>query len=327
MAIKVNKTWVVLGVAVVIGLAAALGARQYLAKRLSEGRGEAPRGASVNVVVAVEDLPKGAVLTLKNVASRSVPNEFAHSAAVRPNQFERVTGRKLNTPLRAGESLLWNLIDDPNAVALAARVSDGRRALSVPVDEINSLSGMLQPGDRVDLYVSLTRDTRKIVLPVLQNLGVLAAGNRVVVEQPSGDKRTFTTITLEASPEEARVVVLARDVGRLTAMLRNPNDTRSIDIPGNVSALLGGGPLQVDVPRRVIPVLVGGRPLPQMNSLGDTQEVAALARLAEAVERLAPGAAGTTPPSPAPSATPARVTPVSPLAPVSAPGNAAFLTK
>lgn len=288
MAVKINKTWFVLGVALVIGVAAALAARHYLSAKLSEGQ-VSLQGTMVKLVVAREDLPKGAVLTMKSVASRSVPAEYAQSGAVRPDQFNRVAGRKLSAPLRGGEFVMWGLVEDPNTMAFSARVSEGRRAISVPVDEINSLSGMLQPGDRIDLYVSLERQKRKMVIPVLQNLAVLAAGNRATVEQSTGDKRTYTTITLDATTEEARIVVLARDVGRLTAMLRNPSDARSIDMPANVGALLAGGPPVLGTPKRGIPILVGGRAMPEIPKLGTTPEGASLERLAAAVERLSPG--------------------------------------
>lgn len=291
MALKFNKTWGVLAVALTIGVVAALAARHYLAEKLSEGQ-RSFQGSTVRLAVARADLPKGTVLSLETVVARSVPADFAQSAAVRPEQFDLVAGRKLNTALRAGEFVMWAQVEDPNGVAFSMRVADGRRAISVPVDEINSLSGMLQPGDKIDLYVSLAREQTKMVVPVLQNIAVLAAGNRATIEQATGDRRSYTTITLDASTEEARILVLARDAGRMTAMLRNPGDARAIAIPSNVEALLTGSrpPVAMAAPMRPgVQVLVGGRPTAVTTNLGPTQEVEALSRLASAVERLSPG--------------------------------------
>jgi len=84
-------------------------------------------------------------------------------------------------------------------------VPEGARALTVRVDEINSISGFLQPGDRIDLLMTHGLGTDNSVFPLIQNLNVIATGLQTRVDKNSvgGGKRSFTTITVNVSPDDA----------------------------------------------------------------------------------------------------------------------------
>jgi pilus assembly protein CpaB len=175
--------------------------------------------------------------------------------------------------MRSGEPLLPGLLAGGEAPGFARRLGPGIRALTVAVDEVNSLSGMLQPGDRIDLMLSVRpQPTSGAVEPeitrtLMQNVHVLATGRQV---RPVGDTtvgRSFTTITVEVDPGQAQQLVVAQRSGRLTAMLRNPDDRQKVsERMLDVNALLG-------LPRRPLPpaapppqprtagvqVIVGGR--------------------------------------------------------------------
>ncbi|MCW7540690.1 Flp pilus assembly protein CpaB [Aquabacterium sp. A7-Y] len=284
---RINKNWVVLGVAVGIGLLAAFGAQRYFQTKQEElARGGA--GELLKVVVASDDLPKGERLSQNNLAARAVPADFVQSGAVRPDQFEQIQNLKLAYPVRRGEFIMWSMLEDQNAAPFATRVSAGRRAVAVPVDEISSLSGMLQPGDRIDLFVSLQRHQHNIVTPLLENMLVLAAGDRVSAGSGEGAQRNYSTITLDASPDQASLLMLAKEAGKLNAVLRNPNDQTPLAVLPNLRALLMGIE-EVKPTRPVIPVLVGGQSMPESTGAGAAStEAKSLQRLASALERLAP---------------------------------------
>ena len=84
MRLRINKTWIVLGVALVVGGGAAFMANSYLRAQVEEieSRG---KGENVKLVVAKKDMPKGATLGPESLAVRNVPREWAHSNAVTPN--------------------------------------------------------------------------------------------------------------------------------------------------------------------------------------------------------------------------------------------------
>ena len=254
---KLNKTWVILGVAAVIGVLAALAARSFLANQIEaiEARG---KGKTVNVLVAKHELKRGDKLNSDTVAIRAVPIDFAHSGAILPEAFSRVDGQPLAYPLRPGEIILWGLMEGKRAPTFSARVEVGHRALTVPVDEINSISGMLEPGDSIDLLVTIDQKGKKVTLPLMQNVQVMATGQRVVDGAKEGERKSFSTVTIDATLAQAENVIVARDAGRVTALLRNPDDKRRIkggDV--NMAALLGSVD-RVLAAEQSIPVLYGG---------------------------------------------------------------------
>jgi pilus assembly protein CpaB len=257
-AFRPTKTWVVLGAALAIGLVAALGARSYLSNRVAELEARA-RGQKVAVVVARSDLVKGSRISTETVAVRNVPMEYAHSSALLPDQFDRVEGQALAFNVKAGEMILWSLLEGKKVPTFSARVESGRRAITVPVDEINSISGLLEPGDLIDLMVTVDQKGKKVTAPLMQSVQVLATGQRAVDDPKSGERRVYSTVTLDTDPKQAQNIIVARDAGKITALLRNPQD--KADTHGSLrdlAALLGAASLSAGGARE-IPVLYGGR--------------------------------------------------------------------
>ena len=260
--LKPKKNWVILAFSVGIGLAAAIGAKRYLSNQMIAIETRA-RGKTVAIVVAKRDLAKGTRLSADTLAVRPVPQNFSHSLAVLPEQFDRVEGQTLAYPVKSGEMILWSLLEGKKSPSFSARVAVGRRAMTVPVDEINSISGMLEPGDTVDLMATIERKNKKITFPLLQSVRVMATGQRSADDPKSGERRQYSTVTLDTSPSQAQRVIVAREAGRITALLRNPKDKRAMpNAADDVAALLGikGGDGQfAEGDEWQIPVLYGGR--------------------------------------------------------------------
>lgn len=234
----------VLVMAVAVGLGGAMAAHYALTRSLQEQT--ATRHATLRVVVARDELPAGALITADTVSVREVPAEWAQSTALKPDEFGGVENARLKNPVGKGEMIMWSMIEKPADRQMSSVVDRGRRAVTVPVDEISSLSGMLQPGDLIDLIVSADREERVVSFPLLQQVRVLATGSQMRAvpggEDGGAQQRLFTTITLDTTPEEARRVIAARDAGRLTAILRNPEDKQPIgDYRLSMTDLLGNG--------------------------------------------------------------------------------------
>lgn len=258
--LKFNKTWVVLGVALIVGGGAAFLANNYLRAQVEEieARG---KGENVKLVVAKKDMPKGATLGPDSLAVRSVPKEWAHSNAVTPEQFERIDRGALAYPAKRGEPLLWSQLEGDKVPTFSARVGSGRRAVTVPVDEISSISGLVEPGDRIDIMVTVRRDARQLAFILLQSVPVLATGTKVEqgTDGREGARRTFTTITLDVNAEQARQVIAAREIGKITALLRAPGDRGAVSgSRDDAAALLGLAPPTVVSARRGVQIIYGG---------------------------------------------------------------------
>lgn len=250
-----GKTTLVLGLALVIGVIAALAANRFLSARIDAIEARS-RTAMVEVVVARTDLPKGQEIGPGNVALRPIPRDYAHSNALTNDSFGSAVGRKLAYNIRGGEMLLSSMLEASKPATFSARVGMGWRAMTVAVDEINSISGLLEPGDVIDLIASLDRKGNKLTMPLLQGVQVIATGQRLVDDPITGERKQYATVTLNVTPSQATTLIAARDSGKITALLRNPGDRQAV--PGDaldMNALLGQG-LNQDPE---IPVLYGGR--------------------------------------------------------------------
>jgi pilus assembly protein CpaB len=253
-----RKTWIVLGVALATGLLAALVARSWLANRMADLEYKA-RGGRLEQVVARQLLKRGERIAAEKVAVRKIPVEFAHASGIGPDEFSRVDNRVLGQDVQPGETILSSMLEAKKPPTFSAQIATGRRAITVPVDEVNSISGMLEPGDLIDLLVSLDQQGRKLTVPLMHSVVVMATGQRSLSDPKSGERRVYSTVTLDADPQQAQYLIVARETGRLTALLRNPDDR--VSDRGNavdLAALLGFG-IAADGDTRQVPVLYGGR--------------------------------------------------------------------
>jgi pilus assembly protein CpaB len=273
MAYRINKNWIVLLAALGVGGLAAFGAKNYLSTQMAEIEAREKNKAMVQLVVAKANLEKGSVISPENVAVRPVPKEWAHSGAITPDQFGRAEGSVLAYPASAGEPVIWSQLEGERTPTFSARLAQGRRAVTLPVDEISSLSGMVEPGDLIDLVVSVKKDNRNFTFTLLQSVNVLATGTRASQDEdgPEGRGRTFTTITLDTTPEDAKRVIAAREVGRVTALLRAPNDASSVSRDRSDALALLGLASGLASAGSSVPVIYGGGPITDGQRMGPRQ--------------------------------------------------------
>ncbi len=228
---------------------ATFGANRYIANAIETQRAQSRPAAPATskVVVAKYDLVAGEVVSTDNMAVRDLPVEFLPGSVLRPERFESVSGMRISRAMRSGEPLLQEALQPADPGGLSTRVRQGIRALTLSVDEINSVSGMLRPGDRIDLLLTVrppgadSNATAELTKPLLQDLLVLATGRKLgpASEEAQGT-RPFTTITVEIGPEEAKRVVIAQRAGKITALLRHPDDRRPMSESAvDVGTLLG----------------------------------------------------------------------------------------
>jgi len=253
-----SRTWIVLLIALVVGGAAAYVVKLYIDRQMSDMQARG-KTETVQVVVAKQDLARGTKLSQENVAVRAVPKEWAHSNAVVPDQFARAENQTLAVAATRGEPILWAQLEGEKLPTFSARILGGRRAITVPVDEISSISGMLAPGDAIDVVATVRQRERTVLLPLLQNMTVMATGTQVQNTADGAGRRSFNTVTLDVTPEEANRVLAAREVGKLTALLRAPGDkARVTGGSRDALALLGLDSAYADPRLGSVPVIYGG---------------------------------------------------------------------
>lgn len=233
---KMSPRWIVLGAATIFGVSAGLGSHSYIQSRVSAIEAANAQVEFVKQVVPRQDMPGGAHLTTETVAVREIPKQWAYAGALMPDQLSRFENAALLTPARAGQPILWSQLVPRGPQVLSGRLEPGRRAMTVAVDEVSSVAGMIRPGDRIDLLVSIRHNARVTLLPLLQRALVLATGTQTeasVSPDAAPEGRSYNNMTLDVSPEDARRVFAARELGRLTAILRPAGDE---DDPPSVAA-------------------------------------------------------------------------------------------
>lgn len=255
--------------AAAFGLLAVFGIRGHVAEQVAFERERlAPHRPTLQVVAAKRDLAAGTIVDADTMAVRDLPADGLPGSVVRPEGFDAVEGGRLTVALKAGEPLIGTVVARPDATALAARVRSGVRAITIAVDEVNALSGMLQPGDRIDLLVSARPPVRTaadtnadVTVPLMQDVPILAVGRQFKASAdaaPGANARPYTTITIEAEPLQAQKLIVAQRSGRLTAMLRNPEDRGAMTrAPMDIGRLLDAAP--ASAAGRRTEIIVGGR--------------------------------------------------------------------
>lgn len=240
-----NKTTVMVGVAVLAGLFAAWAAREYLQDKIRQIEQEA-QVKTIQRVVAAYDLPEGTRIEAVHVAVRDVPEPWVVSGSLAPEEFIQIEGQIITTALKVGDPVLWANVAKAKNAPFSAKINPGRRAVTMPVDAINSVSGMLVPGDLIDLYVSFEYRKRQITAPLLQGVLVMATGRQSKSGYAeglgdSGIDQGYSTVTLDTAPEEAAKLVAARQAGMITALLRNPEDNKATQkaVRGDLASILG----------------------------------------------------------------------------------------
>ncbi|MDI6813658.1 MAG: Flp pilus assembly protein CpaB [Deltaproteobacteria bacterium] len=200
----------------VVGLVATFLIHRYITTKTA-----IPVKPTDQVVVADLDIAPGTELAARMLKTNQWPRDIVPSKAVRnPKDVE---GRVALVPISRGEPILQSkLAPEGTAAGLGGLLDPNKLAVTVRVDDVSGVAGFINPGDRVDLLVEMPAPEKgehfsKILL---QNLKVLSKGQ--IWDQTAEKKpQVVTTVTLEVTPEEAEIVNLATNQGKIRLALRN----------------------------------------------------------------------------------------------------------
>jgi len=195
------------------------------------------------IVVAVRDLPAGAMVTREDVATLDWPGSVLPEGYA--SQVGDVVGRGLVVEVRKNEPVLdWKLADKEAGGGLAITIPEGMRAVSVEVDEVIGVAGFVLPGTRVDVLATVMPGTDRrqtTTRIILQNVRALAA-DQAYQQDINGEPQAVTVVTLLVTPDEAEALTLASTEGRIQLALRNTLDSQAVDTRGRqITSLVGGG--------------------------------------------------------------------------------------
>jgi pilus assembly protein CpaB len=212
----------------------------------------------VQVVIANRDIPEGRRIDSDMVTLAKIPQKY-----VQPGTFSdpaRIVNRDITVPVLKGTQILESMFISTETEGIAQKIPSGKRAFSVFMTDVTAVGELIQPGDMVDLLVTVEvgsfEDGRGvseeiITRTVLENILVLAvnqtssirraaffsesdqtaAGSAFTSDRQTGSQKKdpIKTLTVALTPPEVQKLNLAQEIGTLSAALRSSFDGGKIE--------------------------------------------------------------------------------------------------
>jgi pilus assembly protein CpaB len=226
-------------VAVILGIVAVLAIMSYVKKIQSKYE-----GMKEDIAVAAVPIEENTIITADMIMKWSVEKKLKTPDMVTWNQAKDLLNRTVKKSMMQTQAFTWSDIGEeiPKEI-LAQKVEKGSRALTLSVSGQTAVMDMIHPNDQVDLVgtFEIPRiETRSVPMPdgrvgkmevetkeeasfvLLQNVTVLAVGQRYDKDATAGN------LTVVVTPEEAIYLIFASQNGKLTSILRNPEDVTDL---------------------------------------------------------------------------------------------------
>ena len=225
---------------------------------------QAQAGSGGRIAVAAADVEIGAKLAPEMLRMVEWP-----PSSVPPGAFVDIAaldGRVVKTSVARGEPLIEaKLAPAGTKGGLSAVVSEGKRAMTVRVNDVVGVAGFALPGNYVDIMVNTQNEQARggdrdnaISKIVLERILVLAVAQEA--DRDNTKPKVVNAVTLEVTPAQAEGLDLARRVGTLSLVLRNQSDPK----PGGTEGATKTSLLKEEreLPKPVAPAPVAAKPAP-----------------------------------------------------------------
>jgi pilus assembly protein CpaB len=229
-----RQSLIALAVALTLGVIAVYLANIFLTNN-AERAARATAGTT-KVAVAAVPMDYGVALSPEKIRfvdypSNSLPaGVFSNVAELLPEGEKRVALR----PIQVNEPILASKISGKGQPkSIASLLADGRRAMSVRINDVSGVAGFIQPNDAVDVLVTREAGDRQITDVLLQDVRVIAIDQNA--KKADGTPDVARTATLEVDPLDAQKLALGQQVGSLSLVLRKPGQEQNNPVVETVS--------------------------------------------------------------------------------------------
>ena len=215
--------------ALVIGLAAAAYATGWVSRQSGI--------ASNKIVVAAVDIELGSKVNAEMLSSVDWPSGSVPAGAFK--EAKQVQDRIVKVSVLRGEPLQERKLAPVGTLGgLSAVIAEGKRAMTVRVNDVVGVAGFALPGNYVDVMVNAQQDKennkgeegKQISKTVLERVLVLAVAQEAGRDDTK--PKVVSAVTLELSPQDSEKLDLARSVGTLSLVLRNQVDQKTVATVG-----------------------------------------------------------------------------------------------
>lgn len=219
--------------AVAVALAATVGVYRVLEKTK-----ESSRVVTQPVVVAAQDVPEGMKFERLSLSVVSWPATTVPAGSY--SSLDSVVGRVAKIPVFKGEAIVPGRLAPPGTgPGLEVKITPGKRAMAIKINDVVGIAGMIRPDSRVDVLVTLREDDpkapRQRAKLFMANMRVLSVGTNVE-RGDDGKPINATTAALEVTPEEAEQLAIAMNQGSIQLVLRGYGDPDSVRTAGATSS-------------------------------------------------------------------------------------------
>lgn len=236
-----------------VALIVAIGAT-YGVYRVIESTKASNRVATAPVVVAGRNIAEGEAIDRLALSVAQWPVSTVPVGAY--GRVDSVAGRVARVPIFMGEPLVpGRLAPEGTTPGLETKITPGKRAMGVRINDVSGIAGMIQPNSRVDILL-VTRPVGSVEPKskiFMSNMRVLAMQTSVH-QSEDGRPIPATVATLEVTPEESEKLAIAQSQGSIQLVLRGYGDPDSVITPGatpsDVAAALRDVPVRKASPPR-----------------------------------------------------------------------------
>ena len=244
-------------VAVLVAIAATFGVYKVL-----EATKASSRVATLPVVVASRDIPEGHGVERGAVSISQWPAQAVPAGSF--GSVDSVAGRVARVTIFKGEPLVpGRLAPLGTGPGLEVKITPGKRAMALRINDVAGISGLVQPNSRVDVMVTIgdvNSSGQRVAKLFMENMLVLTVGTQVQRSE-DGAGNQAATATLEVTPDEAERLAVAMNQGSIQLVLRGYGDPDGITTRGATSTDVlrqlrdGSAAVQPDkpTPTRVVP--------------------------------------------------------------------------
>jgi len=184
------------------------------------------------VLVADLDLPAGSFVKPQHLRWQRWPTDDVPATYVLrgARTQDEMIGAVVRSRIATGEPITDGAVVKPGDRGFLAAVLDpGMRAVSVPITPTSANSGLIFPGDRIDLILTQTLlptegegAARRVSETVLKNIRIIAMGVETGDNAGAGkNNEKAKTATFEVTPAQAETVALLTELGKLSLSLRS----------------------------------------------------------------------------------------------------------
>jgi pilus assembly protein CpaB len=231
------KAFALLFVAIVLGLAAAIYVNTWIGQRA--------RISANKIVVSAVDIPAGSRLEPEMLTTIDWPSAALPAGAI--GDAAALKARVVKLDIVRGEAIVEGKLAPVGTMGgLSAVIAEGKRAMTVRVNDVVGVAGFALPGNYVDILVHAQRDgdvkgeTKPISKTVLEHVLVLAVAQEAGRDDTK--PKVVNAVTLELSLADSEKLDLARSIGSLSLVLRNQSDQTTVSTEGVTKKELFGEP-------------------------------------------------------------------------------------